>query len=85
MTADKIFGYFDAYGQTVPTYDPGLLVNCPVCGELLSAPLRTISLMVPRDTRSYFYRIHRACANPSVQSDIEGVFVDAIYKTWELN
>lgn len=55
------FGYFDDVDQEYPAYDPGLSINCPICERLLSAPMKTISVMLEGDSRSYFYRTHKAC------------------------
>jgi ribosomal protein S27E len=85
MTA-KIFGYFDGPGDT-PAFDPGTDVDCPVCGQKLSDPMRTPSFMVPDDSRSYFFRVHRSCAidHPEIVDETEGMIVDAIYRSKESN
>lgn len=83
-----MFGYFTAPEQTEPVYDPGLEVNCPACNQRLSRPMVTPSLMVPGDSRSYFYRMHKACSDsitPEQESNIDGLLIDAIYKTREVN
>lgn len=56
-----IYGYFTQANQDVPEYDPGLNVNCPICNQLLSAPMKTISVMLEGDSRSFFYRTHKPC------------------------
>lgn len=76
----NIMGYFDDPKQTTPAFDPGLDVACPICLGTLSTPLVTISLMVPGDDRSFFYRAHRACWDSTTseeQSHLEGTLVDA--------
>jgi len=75
----RIYGYFDDPAQTVPVFDPGLNVGCPICGKspILPDDVRTISLIVPKEfkhtsgrvdtssaERSYFYRVHRSCHEP---------------------
>lgn len=56
-------GYYISSEQTEPEYDPGLDVNCPMCGESLqSAPIRTVSMMEDR-SRSVFYRFHQHCGD----------------------
>lgn len=66
-------GYYADASQTAPTYDPGLLVDCPFCSQPLDypkTPIKTISLMradrIDRaDGRSYFYRAHKSCYESS--------------------
>jgi hypothetical protein len=82
-----IYGYFDDYG-TVPTFDPGLDVNCPVCHKKLSDPMKTINLMLPGDKRSYFYRVHKPCwdnLTPEQQGDVDGLLLDPIIQTKNTN
>lgn len=55
------YGYFLNADQDVPEFDPGLNVSCPVCERLLSPPLKTISVLLEGDDRSFFYRTHKAC------------------------
>lgn len=76
-----IFGYFDSPEQTEPAYDPGLNRNCPICGKMLRAPLRTISFFKPGDSRSFFYRIHKWCADEKAQQQIESIVIDGISVT----
>lgn len=79
------FGYFSAPGQTIPARDPGLDVGCPVCHAPLTAPLVTISFLVPGDDRSYFYRIHKACQSEKAEQAIESLIVDSVYLSREVN
>jgi len=85
----SIYGYFSSADQVVPDYDPGLGAACPVCGKTLSpTDVRTISLMVPQDSRSYFYRVHRSCHEPlseSEQTKVDGLLIDAIYSLRNTN
>jgi len=77
------FGYFDYAGQEQPTYDPGLDVECLVCGEILSSPMVTPSLMLEGDNRSYFYRLHKHCSDglsPEQESEVDGLLLDTIIK-----
>lgn len=77
--SDSIFGYFERPDQTKPTYDPGLDALCPHCLKKLEAPVRTMSLMLPGDNRSFFYRTHRACdenATPEQVMEIESSLID---------
>lgn len=79
----KPFGYFDDPAQTEPTYDPGLEIDCPVCHKPLATPYKTISLMVPGDDRSYFYRTHRACyANLTLEqeTELDSLIIDAVVR-----
>ena len=75
----KIFGYFDREEQTEPTFDPGLEVICPICMFKLTPPVVTTSLLVDRGARSYFYRMHKACASDKESvAIIESSLVDSI-------
>jgi hypothetical protein len=79
MTA-AIYGYFNDLSGT-PAYDPGLGVDCPVCHTPLCLPLVTISLMLPGDTRSYFYRAHKGCysrLSADAQTELDSVLIDAL-------
>lgn len=64
---NPLVGYYDRADQPVdqPTYDPPHEGPCVVCYKPLTAEtVRTISVMAMPDThptRSYFYRLHRAC------------------------
>lgn len=74
-----VFGFFDNERQQVPAYDPGLNVPCPYCLRKLERPVRTISLMVPGDARSFFYRAHKQCsvdATPQQTEQIESSLID---------
>lgn len=81
----RIYGYFTDPRQTEPVFDPGLSVLCPICTQTLNvANVRTISLMVPDDSRSYFYRVHRSCHEPLSEQErncVDGLLIDAIYST----
>lgn len=85
----SIYGYFTDANQSQPAFDPGLDVACPICGRNLSAvDVRTISLAVPKDTRSYFYRVHRSCHEPLTEverSKVDGLLIDAFYSTRNTN
>jgi hypothetical protein len=84
----SIYGYFDDNFRS-PTYDPGMDVDCPLCGKKLTDDCRSPSFMVPEDGRSYFYRTHRECKNlpdfEALTSEIEGAIVDAVYKAMDSN
>lgn len=79
--ADDIFGYFERADQREPSFDPGRSVLCPYCLMTLGdAPLRMISLMLPGDNRSFFYRFHRACgerASDTEKVEIESALIDS--------
>jgi len=85
----RIYGYFTDPTQVEPVFDPGLSAACPVCAEVLNANnVRTISLMVPNNDRSYFYRVHRSCHEPLKDTDrckLDGLLVDAIYSARNMN
>ena len=89
MPDDRTYGYFTDAQQTVPTFDPGLSASCPICGQALDAVnVRTISLMVPDDARSYFYRVHRSCHEPLSGQErirVDGLLIDAIYSARNTN
>lgn len=76
------YGYFSGAGETNPTYDPGLHVECPICHNLLSNPLITISLMNfanEEDPRSYFYRTHKNCYDSLTErekSEMDSIILD---------
>ncbi|MGB8644453.1 MAG: hypothetical protein WCF84_04400 [Anaerolineae bacterium] len=84
------YGYFDRPEQTVPAYDPGLEVDCPICRFPLSHPVKSISLLAVGDSRSFFYRVHKYCwepLSPEQQTAIDSQIVDvvAIAKDGTLN
>lgn len=87
--ARPIYGYFTDASQTEPVFDPGVSVSCPICSKELDAvDVRTISLMVPGDLRSYFYRVHRSCHEPLSEQQrirIDGLLIDAICSTKNTN
>jgi hypothetical protein len=71
----KYFGYFDS--ETIkPTFDPGVNVNCPICNKRLQRPIQTISFLCK--AKSYFYRIHKKCANLESEQKIESMIVDLL-------
>lgn len=83
-----MFGYFSNPTLDLPDKDPGFDVDCPVCGRRLSPPVVTLSLMVPNDSRSYFYRMHKACSDgitPEEETDIDSILIDAICHSRETN
>jgi hypothetical protein len=63
MGLNVTIGFFDHPDQTEPTYDPPHDGPCIVCGNQLSIPVMTISLMRADNplARSYFYRAHKIC------------------------
>ncbi len=77
-----IFGYFDRPFDKKPAYDHGVENGlCLICCKPLTRPLKTISLMLWLDDKSYFYRTHNDCHdNLSGQeiSDIEWSFIDSV-------
>jgi len=85
----SVYGYYDSPLQDKPVYDPGLTVPCLICGGCLTGDdVRTISLMVPEDSRSYFYRVHRSCHEPLTEqerSSVDGLLIDAIYSVRNVN
>lgn len=61
MTLNKeVFGYFEGTNDE-PAHDPGIDTYCLFCTKKLSKPIKCISLMIPWDTKSYFYRCHKSC------------------------
>lgn len=87
--AQPIYGYFTDSEQAEPVFDPGLNAPCPICIKTLDVPdVRTVSLMVPDDSRSYFYRVHRSCHEPLSESErckVDGLLIDAIYSARSVN
>lgn len=85
----RIYGYFTDPQQTEPVFDPELSVACPVCAKALDVnDVRTISLVVPGDSRSYFYRVHRSCHEPLSEQErvrVDGLLIDAIYSAGNTN
>lgn len=79
-------GHFDHPAQVNPFFDPGLDVNCPVCGERLHLrPRKTISLAPCDDEsrvtggKSYFFRAHKDCwdgLTEKEQATYEAVVID---------
>ncbi len=83
-----IYGYFDDPAQDVPAFDPGLTVTCPICQQMLTGDALCHSFMAPGDTRSYFWRYHRRCAEglpADWQDAIDELMVHAIYLARERN
>lgn len=73
------FGWFDKESQTYPTFDPGLEVNCPVCGLTLSPEVVTLSVMRVGSPRSYFYRVDKGCyegLSDDQKTALDSVIVD---------
>jgi hypothetical protein len=85
----NIYGYYTDSTQNEPVYDPMFSVPCPICNEDLNPEdIRTISLMVPDDSKSYFYRVHRSChvrLNEKQSGDLDGLLIDAICSTRNTN
>jgi hypothetical protein len=79
-----IFGYFDDPSQTEPVYDPGLNIPCPCCLRPLADATRvTISLLLPGDYRSFFFRAHKDCwgrVSAEEKSEIESSLIDQLAK-----
>lgn len=75
---EKNLGYFSESGQTKPTFDPGFSVPCAMCGnEMSKGNVSTISLLIPGDHRSFFYRVHKGCAlDEEAVAELEGKFID---------
>lgn len=77
----NIYGYFTDAQQSEPAHDPGLDVDCPVCHKRLSRPIKTISVMLAQEKRSYFYRTHKACydaLNAEEAGNLDGILMDAM-------
>lgn len=87
--AMRMYGYYTDASQTVPEFDPGLDALCPICaGKLNVVDVRTISLMVPGDSKSYFYRVHRSCHEPLSEQErirMDGLLIDAVCSTRNTN
>ncbi len=82
------YGYFESPLSEVPDYDPGLDVDCPVCYRRLSRPMKTISVAVEGDNKSYFYRVHSRCferLSPDGKSELDSFIIDAVMRTKRLN
>jgi hypothetical protein len=81
--SDQIFyGYFDD-DSNVPVYDPPHDAPCPFCGKLVTPDdVRTSALMFAENVyakRSYFYRIHRSCAErDGTTKGMDGFILDMI-------
>lgn len=89
MTTLRTYGYFTDASQTIPVFDPGLDAPCVICANKLNAvDVRTISLMIPGDSRSYFYRVHRSCHEPLTEEErirVDGVLIGAIHSARNTN
>jgi hypothetical protein len=72
----QLYGYFTDKSDK-PAYDPGLDVPCIYCRQKLELPVRSYSLMVPGHNRSYFYRVHRACAE-QMEASGEDIHYDSL-------
>lgn len=83
--SSKMYGWFDAAGQTEPTYAPPRDGPCIICSAPVHAEdVRTINMMWTPDQhpeRSYFYYLHRSCheALPRPKQDeVDGLVWDEI-------
>lgn len=79
----EVFGYYD-WNSNEPAHDPWLETYCLYCTKKLSKPMKCISLTLPWDKNSYFYRCHKSCyenwkVNWTVQ-DYESGLIDWIVK-----
>ena len=84
----NIFGYFTDPYQTIPAYDPGFDVECPVCHQRLRRPALAISLMLDGDDRSYFYRMCKPCyesLSEDEQTVYDSVIIDAVARSKDVN
>lgn len=67
MNAQQV-GYYTKSGETEPTHNPSLQVDCPICNEPLSLrAIRTFSVMTSDREVSCFYRVHIACCEALTQ------------------
>ena len=80
---NKHLGYYEGKEAKIPTYDPGLDTECPVCFKKLTEDnLRTIGFLSEKaykQNRSYFYRVHKSChesLNEDQQNLLDSSFVD---------
>lgn len=80
MTIRKdVFGWFDDPFSETPTHDPGVENGiCPICSKGLNRPVKTISLMKDRDSRSYFYRAHKDCYENLSEEDVTQLDISLI-------
>ena len=78
--SDDIVGWFDSPGE-IPAHDPGVQgTPCPIChGTLSLEDVRTISLMWPGDTRSFFYRVHKSCHQELSDDDKQALDMAILY------
>lgn len=79
-------GYFQSAQERVPTYDPGIEIDCPICHTpLKDEKISTISLMREDDDRSYFYRLHTQCKNALTEAEaiaLDSEIIDAPRGNW---
>lgn len=75
----ELIGFFDHPDQVVPSYDPPHDGPCTVCGQSLTDPVVTVSLMWADEElpRCYFYRAHKACYEED-SSKADGIALDLI-------
>src|SRR5580692_4978857 len=83
MSDQKIFGWFDDAGQTVPSHDPPHDAPCLFCGRPITPDdVRTHGLMYVEPEyakRSYFYRTHRTCSETDpTHTACDGIVFDMI-------
>lgn len=84
----SIYGYFSNSEQIEPEHDPTLDVDCPICHQKLFIPVKTISLILDGDNRSYFYRVHKNCYESStdeLKTMVDSLLIDAIASTKNVN
>lgn len=63
-----IFWYFE-WNTSVPTYDPWLDAPCIFCWGKLPYQKKTISIIKPWDSRSYFYRCCKDCYDSRTEEE----------------
>lgn len=80
MTITKLpeFGFFVSAEQIVPEHDPGVEIACHICNDRLDGkPMKTVSFLWINGNVSYFYRVHKSCATPEIESFVESFIVDS--------
>jgi len=83
MLLERYLGSFDNPHESTPSREPDCRY-CPFCTDTYrlggDEPLMTVSLMLPGDVKSYFYRCHKRCYQKDAErvSDTEGCFIALI-------
>lgn len=85
----SIYGYFTSAEQDTPAFDPGLQVDCPMCGKVLAQESLCHSVMWMGHNRSYFYRYCKTHRDEldfdDTRDEIDGKLLDSLMAYGDLS